>query len=53
MLRDSGFRAVALKGGFRAWKEAGYAVEAKSVEQEAAAGQLCSVCGRPLSEHIA
>jgi 3-mercaptopyruvate sulfurtransferase SseA len=53
MLRDRGFRAVALKGGFQAWKEAGYPVEAKSVEQAATAGQVCSVCGRPLSEHIA
>jgi 3-mercaptopyruvate sulfurtransferase SseA len=52
MLRDKGFLAVALKGGFQAWNQAGFAVEAKDVEQATTAGQVCRECGRPMSEHI-
>jgi hypothetical protein len=50
MLRDQGFRAFAIKGGFLAWKQAGLPLEPKEFEQ-AAAGQVCPECGRLLSEH--
>jgi len=53
MLRDRGFRAVALKGGFQAWKQAGFAVEAKDLEQVTMVGQVCNECGRPVSDHLA
>ena len=53
MLRDKGFLAVALKGGFQAWNRAGFAVETKEVEQSTTVGQVCHECGRPLSEHVA
>jgi 3-mercaptopyruvate sulfurtransferase SseA len=53
MLRDKGFLAVALKGGFQAWKQAGFAVETTEVEQATTVGQVCRECGRPLSEHVA
>ena len=53
MLRDKGFVAVALKGGFQAWIHAGFAVETKEAEQATTAGQVCRICGRPLSEHVA
>jgi hypothetical protein len=53
MLRDKGLLAVALKGGFQAWNRAGFAVEAKEVEQSTTVGQVCRDCGRPLSEHVA
>jgi 3-mercaptopyruvate sulfurtransferase SseA len=52
MLRDKGLHAVALKGGFHAWNQAGFAVETKEVEQSTTVGQVCRVCGRPMSEHI-
>jgi hypothetical protein len=50
MLRDRGFRAFAIKGGFLAWKQAGLPLEPKEFEQ-AAAGDVCPECGRLLSEH--
>jgi hypothetical protein len=53
MLRDKGFLAVALKGGFQAWNLAGFAVETKEVEQATTLGQVCRDCGRPLPEHVA
>jgi 3-mercaptopyruvate sulfurtransferase SseA len=53
MLRDKGFLAFALKGGFEAWNQAGFAVETKEVERAATVGQVCRECGRPLSEHVA
>ena len=53
MLRDKGFLAVALKGGFQAWNQAGFAVETKEVEEATTVGQVCRECGRPLSEHAA
>jgi type IV secretory pathway TrbD component len=53
MLRDKGFLAVALKGGFQAWIHAGFAVETKAVEQATTVGQVCRECGRPLTEHVA
>jgi hypothetical protein len=53
MLRDKGYLAVALKGGFQAWNLAGFAVETKEVEQTTRLGQVCRDCGRPLSEHVA
>jgi len=54
MLRDKGFHAVALKGGFQAWNQAGFAIETKEVEQATTVGQVvCRECGRPLSEHVA
>jgi 3-mercaptopyruvate sulfurtransferase SseA len=53
MLRDKGLLAVALKGGFQAWSQAGFAVETKEVEQATTVGQVCRECGRPLSEHVA
>jgi rhodanese-related sulfurtransferase len=52
MLRDKGFLAVALKGGFQAWNLAGFAVETKEVEQATTLGKVCRDCGRPLSEHV-
>jgi hypothetical protein len=50
MLRNRGFRAFAIRGGFLAWKQAGLALEPKDFEK-AAAGQVCTECGRLLSEH--
>lgn len=53
MLRQKGFRAFALEGGFEGWKEAGYPLETKEVELTSIGDEICSVCGVPLKDHLA
>lgn len=53
MLRQKGFRASALLGGFEGWKQAGLPVESKQAELAAVGDEICGECGRPLREHLA
>jgi 3-mercaptopyruvate sulfurtransferase SseA len=50
-LRDNGYRAWALTGGYRAWREAGYPIDSKAAEMSRRPEELCPECGRPWSAH--
>ena len=52
-LRENGYRAWALTGGYQAWREAGYPIDSKVVEIARRADELCPECDRPLSDHAA
>ena len=50
-LRDNGYRAWALTGGYQAWREAGYPIDSKVAELARQPDELCPECERPLSDH--
>ncbi|MFN2588687.1 MAG: hypothetical protein ABR613_11295 [Actinomycetota bacterium] len=50
LLRDNGYRAWALTGGYAAWRDAGYPIDSKAAEV-ARRPDRCPGCGRPWSEH--
>jgi hypothetical protein len=52
-LRNRGYRAWALLGGYRAWQEAGFPIEAKADEMERQLEGSCPECGLPWSDHAA
>jgi 3-mercaptopyruvate sulfurtransferase SseA len=51
-LREQGFDAFALKGGYQAWKAAGYPLEPKQVEMATTIADVCPECGRPRVDHL-
>jgi 3-mercaptopyruvate sulfurtransferase SseA len=51
-LREEGYEAYALKGGYQAWKTAGYPLEPKKVETTTTMADICPECGKPTSEHV-
>lgn len=50
-LRDQGYEAFALQGGYAAWRDAGYPLEPKKVEAKTKLADICPECGAPMSEH--
>jgi hypothetical protein len=52
-LRNRGYRAWALLGGYAAWVEAGFPIEEKADEMERQLEGSCPECGRPWAEHAA
>jgi 3-mercaptopyruvate sulfurtransferase SseA len=50
-LRDQGYQAYALRGGFDAWVRAGLPTDPKKVESRRVVAGVCPDCGRPMSEH--
>ena len=50
-LREQGYRAYALRGGFDAWVRAGLPTDPKSAAPRRTAADVCPDCGRPLSAH--
>lgn len=44
ILRDNGFRASAIEGGFGAWKAAGLPTESKEVERRNTVLDVCPEC---------
>ncbi len=52
-LRDKGYRASALTGGYHAWRDAGYPIDSKAAELERRPEDVCPECERPWSEHSA
>jgi len=51
-LREQGYRAYALRGGFDAWIQAGLPTEPKAVESGRPLPDLCPDCGAPMSSHV-
>jgi rhodanese-related sulfurtransferase len=47
-LRDNGYQALALTGGYRAWREAGHPIESKAAEMARTRGGVSGV--RPTME---
>ena len=52
-LREHGFKASALTGGYEAWRDAGYPIESKLAEVARRPEEVCPECERPWSEHAA
>jgi rhodanese-related sulfurtransferase len=52
-LREHGYRAWALAGGYRAWRESGYPIDSKAAEMARLPDELCPECGYPWSDHAA
>ncbi len=52
-LRDKGYRAWALKGGYRAWRQAGYPLDSKVAEMTRQPNDLCPECGYRWNDHVA
>ena len=52
-LRDRGYRASALAGGYWAWREAGYPIDSKAAEMGRRPDEVCPECSRPWSDHQA
>ncbi len=50
-LRERGYKAWALKGGFQAWVEAGFPLQAKKAEIETSLLDICPQCKAPLQDH--
>jgi hypothetical protein len=50
-LRGQDYRAFALKGGYQAWRDAGYPLEPKEVEIATTIEDICPDCGKPIGEH--
>ncbi len=53
LLRDNGYRAWALTGGYWAWREAGHPVDSKAAEMARRPDEVCPECERPWSDHAA
>ena len=51
MLRERGYRAYALRGGLRGWRDAGFALEPKQAELGRTASDICPECGQPHAAH--
>ena len=51
LLRDNGYRAAALTGGYWAWREAGYPIDSKSAELARRPDEVCPECHRPWTQH--
>ena len=51
-LREKGFQAWALKGGFQGWRDAGYPVESKRAEVSTRLDDICPDCGATIRDHI-
>jgi 3-mercaptopyruvate sulfurtransferase SseA len=51
LLRDNGYRAWALTGGYSAWREAGYPTDSKVAEMARRPEDVCPECNRPWREH--
>jgi 3-mercaptopyruvate sulfurtransferase SseA len=51
-LRDQGYQAFALEGGYQAWKAAGYPLETKEVEVATTMVDICPECGRAAADHL-
>jgi hypothetical protein len=50
-LRDKGYRACALTGGYWAWREAGYPIDSRSGEMTRRPDEICAECDHPWSQH--
>jgi len=50
-LRKQGYEAFALRGGYQAWKEAGYPVQPKEAELDSPPEGICPDCQKPIAEH--
>ena len=53
LLRENGYRAWALTGGYWAWREAGYPIDSKAAEIARRPDEVCPECDRPFSDHAA
>ena len=51
-LRENGYRAWALTGGYSAWRQAGHPIESKATETKRT-DEMCPECGQPWSDHVA
>jgi 3-mercaptopyruvate sulfurtransferase SseA len=51
LLRDRGYRAYALEGGFAGWRRAGYPTEPKEAERDRTVEDVCPECGQPMQAH--
>ena len=51
LLRERGYQAWALNGGFQAWAEAGYPLQPKKVELKTTLAGICPECGKPMKDH--
>jgi hypothetical protein len=52
-LRNQGYDAFALWGGYQAWKAAGYPLEPKEVEEATTMADICPECGVAMADHHA
>ena len=50
-LKNQGFRAFALKGGYMAWLKAGYPIDRKVATAAMSLKMICPECGEPLEKH--
>ena len=51
-LRERGYAAFALKGGYQAWKAAGYPLEPKEVEVATTMADVCPECQKATADHL-
>ena len=51
-LREQGYEAFALKGGYLAWKAAGYPLESKEIEVATTIADVCPECGAAMADHL-
>jgi rhodanese-related sulfurtransferase len=51
LLREHGYEAFALDGGMAAWREAGYPIESREIQEARDPAELCPACGFPCHEH--
>jgi 3-mercaptopyruvate sulfurtransferase SseA len=51
-LREQGYEAFALKGGYQGWRDAGYPLEPKEVEMATTIEDICPDCGKPMGDHV-
>lgn len=51
-LRERGYQAWALTGGFRGWLARGYPTEPKEVEMETTLEDICPECKTPMRDHV-
>jgi len=51
MLRSTGRRAWAIRGGVAGWIHAGLPTETREVETQRAPEGVCPECGLPYAEH--
>jgi hypothetical protein len=52
-LREQGYRAFALRGGYQAWGAAGYPTEPKEVEVSTTLADVCPECQAAVVDHRA
>lgn len=51
LLRERGYKAWALNGGFQAWAGAGYPLQPKKAEIETSLLDICPQCKASLKDH--